>query len=216
MRKVWTLLGFLFLALNAGAAIAEPLRLTVFGDSLVQGYGLPQGQGLVPQLSRWLADQGAEAELANAGVSGDTTAGGAARIGCTLADKPDGIIVLLGGNDLLRGLHPEEAEANLRSILQQSHAAGVEVLLVGMRAPGNFGPQYKQVFDNIYPQIAPEFDALLHPDAFAGIRAKVGEDPAAARDYMQGDNIHPNAAGVALNVAALGPKVLELIRRIQG
>lgn len=91
---------------------AEPVKVTVFGDSLVQGYGLVQGEGLVDQLADWLSAQGVSAQLSNAGVSGDTTAGGAARIDWTLAETPDALIVLLGGNDLLRGLDPSQTRAN--------------------------------------------------------------------------------------------------------
>ncbi|CUH88832.1 Esterase TesA precursor [Phaeobacter sp. CECT 5382] len=219
MHKVWTLLGFFIFTSVAvfmgGKAHAETLRITVFGDSLVQGYGLPQGEGLVPQLEAWLQDQQLDVALVNAGVSGDTTAGGAARIDWTLADDPQGLIVLLGGNDLLRGLGPDQAAANLRQIMMAAQARHVAVLLVGMQAPGNYGPEYKARFDAIYSALADEFGSLLHSDAFAGIRAVAGSDPAQAQAYMQPDNIHPNAKGVALNVAALGPMVAELASRIK-
>lgn len=214
MRKVIALFGFFIFASLAAGSRAEDLRITAFGDSLVQGYGLTQGEGLVPQLQDWLQEQGVAARLSNAGVSGDTTAGGAARIDWTLADQPQGVIVLLGGNDLLRGLPPVQARENLRKILVAAQASDVQVLLIGMQAPGNFGPEYKAQFDRIYADLAQEFDALLHADAFAGIRAAAGSDPAAAQPYMQPDNIHPNAKGVALNVAALGPVVLDLVARI--
>jgi len=212
MRKILALLS---LMLFAGAAGAEPLRITALGDSLVQGYGLPQGQGLVPQLQRWLNENGADVVLQNAGVSGDTTAGGAERAEWTLSDNPDGVIVLLGGNDLLRGLAPEEARANLARILQAAEARGIKILLIGMKAPRNYGPDYKQAFDAIYPELAGRFGAVLHPDAFAGIAAEAGEDPAAAQAYVQDDGIHPNAKGVALNVAALGPAALQLVEMIR-
>lgn len=212
MRKILALLSLL---LFTGAAWAEPLRITVLGDSLVQGYGLPQGQGLVPQLERWLNENGAEVTLQNAGVSGDTTAGGAERAEWTLSDNPDGLIVLLGGNDLLRGLSPEEARANMTRILQVAEAQGIEVMLIGMKAPPNYGPEYKESFDAIYPELARAFGAVLHPDAFAGIAAEAGGDPAAAQAYMQDDGIHPNAQGVALNVAALGPVALQLVESIR-
>jgi acyl-CoA thioesterase-1 len=215
MRKVLALFGTTIFVTLGSPSLAEELRITAFGDSLVQGYGLKQGDGLVPQLQGWLQEQGVSVRLNNAGVSGDTTAGGAARIDWTLTDQPQGLIVLLGGNDLLRGLSPEQARANLHQILQAAEAREVEVLLIGMQAPGNFGPEYKASFDRIYADLAQEFGALLHPDAFAGIREEVGADPAAAQAYMLDDNIHPNARGVALNVAALGPVVLELTERIK-
>lgn len=203
----------------AGAALAvcaEPVRLTALGDSLVQGYGLPQGEGFVPQLERWLAARGVEAQVANAGVSGDTTAGGAARIDWTLADQPDALIVLLGGNDILRGLPPEMVRANLSQILTTAKGRDVPVLLIGMQAPQNFGADYKQAFDVIYADLAAEFGAVLHENAFAGMIAQTGGHlggQGAAAGMMQSDGIHPNRDGVAANIKALGPKVLELIEK---
>ncbi|WP_254868588.1 arylesterase [Phaeobacter sp. HF9A] len=195
--------------------MAEPLKLTVFGDSLVQGYGLAQGDGLVPQLQRWLAAQDVVVQVVNAGVSGDTSAGGAARIDWALADHPDGVIVLLGGNDLLRGLPPQDTRANLSHIIEAAQGAGAEVMLVGMQAPLNYGAEYKAQFDAIYSDLAQRYGVLLHPLAFAGIMQEVGSDPAQFGAYMQDDNIHPNARGVALNVAAMGPQLLDLLKRMQ-
>jgi acyl-CoA thioesterase-1 len=211
MRKVMA--GLIFVLAAAGAQ-ADPVRITAFGDSLVQGYGLPQGQGWVPQLQGWLDAQGEEVELINAGVSGDTTAGGAARIDWTLADTPDALIVALGGNDLLRGLAPEESRRNLTAIMEAAEAKALPVLLVGIQAPGNYGADFKESFDGIYPDLAARFDALLHPDSLAGIRAATGNDIQAAGAYLQDDGIHPNAEGVALNVAAIGPKVQQLIEQV--
>ena len=211
MRKVMA--GLIFVLAVAGAQ-ADPVRITAFGDSLVQGYGLPQGQGWVPQLQGWLDAQGEEVELINAGVSGDTTAGGAARIDWTLADAPDALIVALGGNDLLRGLAPEESRRNLTAIMEAAEAKALPVLLVGIQAPGNYGADFKESFDGIYPDLAARFDALLHPDSLAGIRAATGNDIQAAGAYLQDDGIHPNAEGVALNVAAIGPKVQQLIDQV--
>ena len=211
MRKVMA--GLIFVLAVAGAQ-ADPVRITAFGDSLVQGYGLPQGQGWVPQLQGWLDAQGEEVELINAGVSGDTTAGGAARIDWTLADAPDALIVALGGNDLLRGLAPEESRRNLTAIMEAAEAKALPVLLVGIQAPGNYGADFKESFDGIYPDLAARFDALLHPDSLAGIRAATGNDIQAAGAYLQDDGIHPNAEGVALNVAAIGPKVQQLIEQV--
>ncbi|MEL0438769.1 arylesterase [Phycobacter sp. K97] len=215
MRKVWAVLGVMIgVTLAAGAAAwADPVRITALGDSLVQGYGLHQEDGFVPQLETWLRENGAEVEIANAGVSGDTSAGGAARIDWTLADTPDGLIVLLGGNDLLRGLSAEEMKSNLSKILAAAQDKGVEVLLIGMRAPNNYGPDYRAAFDAVYPDLAEEYGVLLHPDAFAGISKQVGGDPAEAQQFLQDDDIHPNPEGVKLNVAALGPIALELVQR---
>ncbi|AAV93752.1 arylesterase [Ruegeria pomeroyi] len=207
MRKA--LIGLL-LAGWGMAATAEPVVIAALGDSLTQGYGLVPEQGFVPQLQRWLMAEGAEVTLINAGVSGDTTAGGAARVAWTLTPEVDAMIVALGGNDLLRGIAPEVARGNLATILTEAQRAGVAVLLVGMQAPGNYGADYKVAFDAIYPELAAEHSALLAPSFFAGLMAE--GDPAAAAGLMQGDGIHPNAEGVARIVAALGPFVLDLVQ----
>jgi len=216
MRKFLRQIAASFAAILMAVPVAgaDPIRLTAFGDSLVQGYGLAQGQGFVPQLQGWLAEQGVTAEVTNAGVSGDTTAGGAARIDWALSDQPDGVIVLLGGNDLLRGLPPRDTRANLARIIEAALGAGAEVMLIGVQAPGNYGADYKAAFDAIYPELAQAYDVLLHPSAFAGITAKTGDDPSRSAGYLQGDGIHPNARGVAANVAALGPVVLTLVERL--
>lgn len=202
---------FLALALPAAAEVPEVLA---FGDSLTQGYGLMPGEGLVPQLQGWLATQGTEVQVVNAGVSGDTTAGGRARIDWSLTPGIDAVIVELGGNDLLRGLPPAAARANLDAILATVTARGLPVLLVGLPAPGNYGPAYKAEFDAIWPALAAKYHALLLPDLLAPIAALPPEERT-ARGLMQGDNIHPSAAGVKLVVAALGPKVLELLAKAQ-
>lgn len=200
------------LVIAGSAATAEPTIITAFGDSLTHGYGLAQGDGFVPQLQAWLRDQGADVTVVNAGVSGDTTAGGAARIDWSLADEPDALIVALGGNDVLRGQSPEAARANLETILQK--AAPRPVLLIGIGVPGNYGPDYKADFEAIYPALAEKYDTLLVDD-FLGPLAAQAPIGQVMDTYMQGDGIHPNAAGVALIVEEIGPKVLQLIARAQ-
>ncbi len=194
-------------------AVAEPLTIAALGDSLTQGYGLPQEQGFVPRLEAWLTARGHEVVLVNAGVSGDTTAGGLARVAWTLTPEVDAMIVALGGNDMLRGIDPAHSRANLRGILQAAQEAGVEVLLVGLQAPGNYGPDYKEAFDTMYPDLAGEFGALHAQSFFAGLA--VEGDPAAAARHMQPDGIHPNAEGVALIIEALGPQVEALLDQIE-
>jgi acyl-CoA thioesterase-1 len=191
---------------------AEPVRIAALGDSLTQGFGLVQEDGFVPQLQRWLDAQGADAVLINAGVSGDTTAGGLSRVAWTLSDDVDAMIVVLGGNDLLRGITPDTARANLEGILQAAAAADVEVLLVGMQAPGNYGPEYKAAFDAIYPDLAAQYGTVFLSSFFAGLPS---QDPSQLRPYLQGDAIHPNAQGVGEIVKGFGPKVLELIARVE-
>ena len=188
------------------------MTVAALGDSLTQGYGLPPEDGLVPRLEAWLQDQGAEVTVLNAGVSGDTTAGGLARADWTLTDDVDALIVALGGNDVLRGLAPDEARANLDGILERAGAKGVPVLLVGITVPGNYGPDYKATFEAIYPDLAELHGTLLHPDLVGPITAMPDRAEAMAT-FVQPDGVHPNAAGVDLIVEALGPKVMTLIDR---
>nr|WP_242500615.1 arylesterase [Tropicimonas sp. IMCC6043] len=192
--------------------MADPVTIAALGDSLTQGYGLPQEEGFVPQLEAWLRARGHDVTLINAGVSGDTTAGGLSRAAWTLTDEVDGLIVALGGNDLLRGIDPAASRANLHGILEAAQAADVEVLLVGMQAPGNYGPDYKAAFDAIHPELAAEFGALLAPSFFEGLEGAA--EPAAATPYLQPDGLHPSAEGVSRIVDALGPRVETLLDRI--
>ena len=203
---------FLIVAALPGALLADEVVIAAMGDSLTQGYGLVQEQGFVPRLQGWLDDQGVEVRLINAGVSGDTTAGGLSRVDWTLTPDVDAMIVALGGNDLLRGIDPAVSRANLEGILKAAQQAEVEVLLIGMEAPGNFGPDYKARFDAIYPELADAYGALYAESFFEGLGV-AGGDPASVRAFMQPDGIHPNAEGVGKIVEALGPYVSELARR---
>lgn len=192
------------------AVAAEPLTIVALGDSLTAGYGLEPAQGFVPQLQDWLKAQGQDVIVVNAGVSGDTTAGGLSRLEWSLAPGTDALIVTLGGNDMLRGLPPAESRANLEGILKGAQAKGLPVLLVAMQAPGNYGPDYKTSFDAIYPELAAQYGAALAPGFFAPL-LEGGNDPAAVQGFMQADGIHPNAEGVKRIVAGLGPLVIDLL-----
>jgi acyl-CoA thioesterase-1 len=208
--------GLTALLLTAGLALAEPVTVVALGDSLTAGYGLAdQAQGLVPQLQAWLVARGHEVKVENAGVSGDTTAGGLARLGWALGPETDALIVTLGGNDLLRGIDPGEAKRNLDGILTEASARKLPVLLVAMKASANFGPEYKAAFDAMYADLAAKHGAILAEDFFAGLRAAGADpaDPASLAAYMQADGIHPNPEGVRLIVEGLGPKVEELLAR---
>lgn len=190
-----------------GAAAAEPVKLIAFGDSLTAGYGLPEGEGFVPQLDAWLAENGhPEVEVVNMGVSGDTTAGGAARVDWALAGGGDAVLVELGGNDLLRGIDPAATRANLDRLVAQIDAKGLPVMISGLPAPGNFGPDLQREFNAIFPEIAEAYGALYDPNFLEGL---VGDQA-----LFQADGIHPNARGVAMIVERIGPKVLELLERV--
>ena len=207
----------LTLALGS-AASAEPVTLVALGDSLTAGYGLADpGAGLVPQLEAWLKARGHEVVVQNAGVSGDTTAGGLSRIGWALGPEADALIVTLGGNDMLRGIDPSEAKANLDGILKEAEARGLPVLVVAMKAGANYGPEYKTAFDAMYGALATAHGAILAEDFFAGMRAAGADpgDPASMTAFLQEDGIHPNPEGVKLIVEGLGPKVEELLARVR-
>lgn len=199
--------------------MAEPVTIVALGDSLTAGYGLAdQTQGLVPQLEGWLKARGADVAIQNAGVSGDTTAGGLARVGWALGPETDALIVTLGGNDLLRGIDPAASKASLDGIMKEAEARGLPVLLVAMKAPGNFGPEYKAAFDGMYAELAAQYGAVLVDDFFVGLRAAGADpsDPGSLAAYMQPDGIHPNPEGVKLIVEGLGPKVEEMLGRVGG
>jgi len=134
---------------GAGQAVAAPIKILALGTSLTQGYGLPPGTEFTVQLQAALKKSGIDAVVTNAGVSGDTSAGGLARLDWSLADHPDAAIVELGGNDMLRGIAPSETEKNLRAILDRLNAAHVRVLLTGMHAQHNLGADYVKAFDAI-------------------------------------------------------------------
>lgn len=199
------------LALTGGAApvAADPVRIAALGDSLTEGYGLIAQNGFTAQLQSWLDAHHVEATIVNAGVSGDTTAGGLSRVDWTLTPDIGAMIVALGGNDLLRGLSPDLSRQNLAGILEAAVAKQVPVLLVGMQAPGNYGAEYKARFDAIYPDLAEEYHALY----FEGfLMPLTDQEPweQVLKSYMQPDGIHPNAEGVAKIVEAMGPSVAEL------
>ena len=196
----------------AAPARAETLTLLALGDSLTAGYGLAPEQGYVPQLQGWLTAQGQDVVVQNAGVSGDTTAGGLARLDWSLTPETDALIVNLGGNDLLRGLDPAQASANLDKILTEAGALRLPVLLVGLKALNNFGPDYKAAFDAIYPALAQKHQDLLYPDYFAPLKS-AGNDTQSLAKWMQPDGIHPNAQGVARIVADIGPQVIDLLHK---
>ena len=211
MFNLVVLLGGLLLAGGgaAGRALAEesapaPLRVLAFGDSLTAGYGLSPEEGFVARLQVWM-DEGAPGlvSIEDAGVAGDTTAGGLARLDWLLGeDPPDLVILQLGANDALRGLPPKETEANLRAMLGILKARDVAVLLAGMMSPRNMGPDYVAEFDAIYPRLAEEFEATLHPFLLEG----VATNPA----LNQADGLHPNAKGVEVVVAGIGPTLTAL------
>ncbi len=205
LAAVFVFMASLLSAAQLAAARDEPVILA-FGDSLTAGYGLSQADSFPAQLSRALAAAGHPATVINAGVSGDTSAGGANRIDWALADEPDLVILELGANDGLRGFEPSQTRKNLDVILQKSLASGANVLFTGMLAPRNLGTEYGEEFDAVFPDLAEKYpDAVFYPFFLEGVAADPG--------LNQDDGIHPNADGVAVIVDRILPAVLKALNQ---
>ncbi len=174
----------------APAAVDMRPRIVAFGDSLTAGYGLPPSDSYPAQLQKLLDDQGYQYEVVNAGVSGETTAGGLRRIDSALDGDVRVVIVGLGGNDALRGLPPTELKKNLDGIVGKARSGGAKVLLAGMEAPPMMGPEYTTAFRNVYRDVAAEQHVAEIPFLLAGV--------AGIDDLNQADGIHPNAKGAAI------------------
>jgi acyl-CoA thioesterase I len=195
--------GSLCLAISTAPAWAHVPVILDIGDSLTSGYGLPPEQAFPARLEAWLHQKGIEARVVNAGVSGDTTASGLALLNWELADKPDLVILALGGNDALRGIDPDTVRTNLDKMIQKAETSGAKVLLLGMIAPPNWGEEYKRAFDRIFPELAQAYNVSLYPFFLEGVAMKP--------ELNQPDGIHPNEAGVSVLVDRIGPVVARLV-----
>lgn len=184
-----------------------PTKIIVLGDSLSAGYKLARGDAFTSQLEKALQEKGYAVSVPNTGVSGETTAGGLARLDWILADKPDLVIVELGANDGLRGIDPAATRANLDKILTKLKERGVPVLLAGMMAPRNLGSDYGKAFDAIYPTLAKQHAVPLYPFFLEG----VAMDPKLNLE----DGMHPTAEGVAVIVKGILPQVVAELDRLK-
>ena len=204
MRKFLPALAFMSVLLFASAAAeARPRTVLAFGDSLTAGYRLPPEKSFPRQLEAKLRALGHDIVVKNAGVSGDTTAGGRRRLGWALAEKPDLVILELGANDALRGIKPAVTLANLDAMLAELRKRAIPVLLAGMFAPPNLGKEFAEEFDYIYPLLANRYKAELYPFFLAGVATR--------RHLNQRDGLHPNAQGVAIIVERITPYVLKAL-----
>jgi acyl-CoA thioesterase-1 len=195
--------------LTAGSAPAadRPVRIVVLGDSLSAGFGLAAQDALPAKLERALKAKGLAVAIENAGVSGDTASGGLGRLDWSVGEGVDAVIVELGANDSLRGLDPKLTRAALDGIIRRLKERRIAVLLAGMLAPRNYGPDYVKAFDPIYPELAAAHDVILYPFILEGV--------AGIPALNQGDGMHPTAAGVDVMVKGMLPKVEELIARVR-
>lgn len=183
------------------------MRIVVLGDSLSAGFGLGAGDALPAKLERALKAKGLSVEIQSAGVSGDTAAGGLARLDWSVPDGTDAVILELGANDALRGADPKATRASLDAIIRKLKERKIAVLLAGMLAPRNLGPDYATAFDPIYPELAAEHGLILYPFILEGV--------AGDKALNQADGLHPTAAGVDIMVRGLLPKVEELVARLR-
>lgn len=208
IRCLVALVSMLLAALPLGvttASAAEPIRIVALGDSLTAGYGLPPGDAFPVRLEAALKRKGHHVEVINAGVSGDTADQGLARLDWSTPDNADAAIVEFGANDALRGIDPKATRAALDEMVGRLTAKGLPVLVTGMMAPRNMGPDFAARYDPIFPEIAAKHGALFDPFFLEGVALE-------AR-LNQRDGIHPNREGVDVIVARILPRVEELIAR---
>ena len=185
----------------------RPVRIVVLGDSLTAGYQLPASAAFPARLELALKAKGLAVGIANAGVSGDTASGGLARLDWSVPTGTDAVILELGANDALRGVDPKITRKAIEDIVRKLKGRGVEVLLAGMRAPPNMGPDYRRGFDTIFPDLASSHGLVFYSFFLDGVAA----DP----KLNQRDGIHPTQAGVDVIVARILPKVEELVARVR-
>lgn len=201
------MLAALLLLAALGTVQAAPKTIMVFGDSLMAGYGLPAGDGLVPRLEAALRADGLDVTLVNASVSGDTSADGLARLDWALAERPDAVILELGANDMLRGLPVADLRANLTALLERFRAENLPVFITGIYANRSLGDDYVAAFEATYTELAARYGAPLYPFLLDGVAL----DPA----LNQADMLHPNAEGVAVIVSRLAPVAAEWLRGLK-
>ncbi|WP_420407812.1 arylesterase [Hoeflea sp.] len=198
-------------ALPGTGAIAadgdDPVRIVGFGDSLMAGYGLNGSEGFPARLEATLKDRGHNVEITDAGVSGDTTSGGLARLDWSIPEDVDGVILELGANDALRGLPPEKTRENLEAMITRLKERGIEVLLAGMLAPPNLGEDYEARFNAIYPELAEKHDVILYPFFLDGVTGNP--------DLLLDDGMHPNANGINRMVDGILPYAENFLARFE-
>jgi len=202
----------LFLALAGAAGFGPALaqaQMTIvgFGDSLMAGYELESGEGFPARLEAELKARGHDISIVDAGVSGDTTSGGLARLDWSIPDGTDGVILELGANDALRGVPPEETRTNIEAMIVRLKERGIEVLLAGMLAPPNLGADYEAAFNAIYPDLAAKYDLLLYPFFLDGVTGVAG--------MVLSDGMHPNSKGINRMAEGFAPVAEQFIDRIK-
>jgi acyl-CoA thioesterase-1 len=196
----------LFFCATAGTASARTIQLVGLGDSLMAGYQLPPGDGFPAKLEAALKAKGLDVSIADAGVSGDTSSGGLARVDWSVPDGTDGVILELGANDALRGIAPEQTEKNLDAIISRLKERGIAVLLVGMLAPPNMGGDYAARFNPIYKRLAEKYGVMLYPFFLDGVATQA--------NLQLSDGMHPNPQGIDVMVQHFQPVAADFVGMI--
>ena len=195
---------FLLILLSISSPFAaEPLKIMLYGDSLMAGYGLNQSENLSTTLQSKIDNDGIKARIINASVSGNTSSNGLSRLEWSLGDGPDIVVLCLGANDMLRGLDPEQTKYNLESIITIIHQGGAELILAGMHSPINMGAKYQKQFDQIYPKLASKHGLVFMPFLLDGV--------ALNKKYLLKDFKHPNELGIKIIANNLYPYILQVI-----
>ena len=200
---------FIFLTYSLAHATEkkENYRLIIIGDSLIQGYGLPKEKGFVNQLQKKILEKMDHISLINAGVSGDTTAGGLSRTDWSITDDINAVAISLGANDMLRGIPPKFSKENLSKMILKIKDKNLPILLIGITSIENFGPEYKNEFDLMFSELSRKFNISLYPN----LMAPVIENENELSNYLQEDMLHPNEKGVEIIVQAILPKFIDFI-----
>jgi acyl-CoA thioesterase-1 len=189
------------------AASERPVKIVALGDSLTAGFGLPASDSFPEKLARALKAKGIAADIVNAGVSGDTASGGLERVDWSVPDGTDAVILELGANDMLRGIDPQTTRKAIFAIVDNLHQRGIAVLVCGMLAPPNFGPEYGEAFKAIFSAAAEKYGALYYPFFLDGVVTDA--------KLSQQDGLHPTAAGVDIIVSRILPTVEKLIAQVR-
>lgn len=207
LRHILILILMMVSSYSITTAMAEPIKIVAFGDSLMAGFGLSPPDSFTVKLQTTLQERGHEVLIINAGVSGDTTSSGRSRLDWSVGPDTDAVILELGANDMLRGIRADAVRGNLDAIVKALQARSLPVLIAGMQAAPNLGKEYGNAFNAIYPDLAAQYDMLLYPFFLDGVAGSAG--------LNQADGIHPTAAGVDVIVERILPKVEELIAAVK-
>ena len=205
LRSVF--IGLLLIFFISNVYAENSLKVMLYGDSLMAGYGLPQNENLASELTRNFKESNPSLTFINASISGNTSKNGLARVDWSLGDKPNIVILCLGANDMLRGLDPTLTNNNLNEIITKFKKNNAIVILAGMLSPESMGPDYQSAFDSIYPELSKKHSLIFMPFLLEGV--------ALEKDLLLADYKHPNAKGIEVIATNLNPYIVEAISRLK-